>query len=83
MYKGTNLITNKCLGLKLTNSTSFGESVISAGFNQKTVKVDLHVRVNNAISPQNLHGKVLEDSRGHHTEAGGKTLPCGASWPHL
>jgi hypothetical protein len=83
MYKGTNEITNKGLGFKLINSMSFGESVISTGFNQKIVKVDLHVRVNNAIPPQNLHGKVLEDSRGHHTEAGGKTLPCGADQPHL
>jgi hypothetical protein len=33
MYKDTNEITNKGLGFKLTNSTSFGESEISAGFN--------------------------------------------------
>jgi hypothetical protein len=32
MYKGTNEITNKGLGFKLTNSTSFGEFVIFAGF---------------------------------------------------
>jgi hypothetical protein len=32
MYKGSNEITNKGLGLKLTNSTSFGESMIYAGF---------------------------------------------------
>jgi hypothetical protein len=38
MYKGSNEITNKGLGLKLTNSTSFGESMISAGFKQKTIK---------------------------------------------
>jgi hypothetical protein len=49
MYKGTNEITNKGLEFKLTNSISFGEFMISAGFNQKIVKVDLHVRVNNAI----------------------------------
>jgi hypothetical protein len=30
---------------------SFGESVISAGFNQKTVKVDLDVRINRAYPP--------------------------------
>jgi hypothetical protein len=58
MYKGTNEITNKDLGFKLTDSTSFGESVISAGFIQKTVKGDLHVRVNYAISPQNQRGKL-------------------------
>jgi hypothetical protein len=57
--------------------------MISAGFNQKTIKVDLHVRVNNVISPRNIRGKVLEDSRGHHTEAGGRTLPCEAGRPHL
>jgi hypothetical protein len=57
--------------------------VISAGFNQKTVKADLQVRINNAIPPWNLRGKVLEDSRGHHTEAGGRTLPWRASRPHL
>jgi hypothetical protein len=51
MYKGTNEITNKGLGFKLTNSMSFGESVISAGCNQKNVKVDLHVGVNYAILP--------------------------------
>jgi hypothetical protein len=83
MYKGINEITNKGLGFKLINSTSFGESVISAGFNQKTIKADLRVRINNAIPPWNLHGKVLEDSRGHHTETGSRTLPCGASQPHL
>jgi hypothetical protein len=46
IYKGTNEITNKGLGFKLTNSISFGKSVISTGFNQKTIKTDLHVRVN-------------------------------------
>jgi hypothetical protein len=51
MYKGTNKITNKGLGFKLTNSMSFGESVFSAGFNQNTVKVDLHVKVNYVITP--------------------------------
>jgi hypothetical protein len=30
MYKGTNEITNKGLGFKLTNSMSFGESMIYA-----------------------------------------------------
>jgi hypothetical protein len=33
MYKGTNEFANKVLGFKLTNSMSFGESVISKGFN--------------------------------------------------
>jgi hypothetical protein len=83
MYRGTNEITNKGLGFNLINSMSFGESMISAGFNQKTIKADLHVRVNYAISPRNQCGKVLEDSRGLHTEVGGETLPCGADRPHL
>jgi hypothetical protein len=38
MYKGTNEITNEGLGFKLTNSMSFGESVFSAGYIQKTIK---------------------------------------------
>ena len=48
MHKGINIITNKGLGFKLTNSMSFGESVFSIGFIKKTVKVDLHVRFNRA-----------------------------------
>ena len=40
------VITNKGLGFKLTNSMSFGESIFSTGFIQKTIKVDLHVRFN-------------------------------------
>jgi hypothetical protein len=83
MHKGTNEITNKSLGFKLMNSTSFGEFMISAGFIQKTVKVDLHVRVNYAIPSRNQHGKVIEDSRGLHTEVEGEALPCRASQPHL
>ena len=38
----------KVYGFKLTNYMSFGESVFSAGFIQKTIKVDLHVRFNGA-----------------------------------
>ena len=36
----------KVQGFKLINSMSFGESMISIGFIQKTIKVDLHVRFN-------------------------------------
>jgi hypothetical protein len=50
---------------------SFGESVISIGHIQKTVKEDLYVRVNYAIPPRNQRGKVLEDSRRLSTEGGG------------
>ena len=43
---------------------SFGESVFSAGFIQKNVKVDLHVRFNRAYPQRNGHQKTLEDLRG-------------------
>ena len=46
MYKGINIITNEGVGFKQTNSMSFGESIFSAGFIQKTIKADLHVRIN-------------------------------------
>jgi hypothetical protein len=82
MYKGTNEITNKGLGFKLTNSMCFGESIFSTGFNQKTIKVDLHVRVNYAIPLWNQRGKVPKDLRGLHNEAGGEALPCGDGRPH-
>jgi hypothetical protein len=48
---------------------SFDEYVFLAGFIQKTVKRDLHVRGNHGILPQELHGKTLEDSRRLSTEA--------------
>ena len=62
---------------------SFGESIFSVGFIQKAIKADLHVRINHTYLPRNGHQKVPEDSRGHHTEAGAKWLPCGAALPHL
>jgi hypothetical protein len=46
MHKGTIEITNKGLGLKLINSMSFGESVFSTGFIQKTAKRYLFVKGN-------------------------------------
>ena len=57
--------------------------MISAGFIQKTVKVDLDVRINHAYPQRNEHQKVPEDSRILHTKAEGETLTCGADWPHL
>jgi hypothetical protein len=54
MHKGIIEITNKGLGFKLINFMSFGESVISAGFIQKTTKGDLFVKGNNRIPPQKL-----------------------------
>ena len=62
---------------------SFGESVFSAGFIQKTIKVDLHVRFNRAYPQRNRHQKTLEDSGGLHTEVKGETPPGGVGRPHL
>ena len=73
----------KVWGFKLTNFTSFGGSIFSAGFIQKTIKVDLDVRLNRAYPQQKQPQKVLEESRGHHTEAEGKASLGGAGWPHL
>ena len=81
MHKGINIITNDGLGVKLTNSMSFGESVFSRGFIQKTVKVDLHVRFNHAYPQWKWPQKVPEDSRGLYTEAGAEGLPGGAGRP--
>ena len=46
MHKGINIITKEGLGVKLTNFRSFGESIFFTGFIQKTIKVDLDVRLN-------------------------------------
>ena len=62
---------------------SFGESVSSTGFNQKTTKEDLFVKGNYGIPPRDQRGEVLEDSRRLSTKAGLDPLTCGASWPHL
>ena len=62
---------------------SFGESVFSTGFIQKTVKVDLHVRINHAYPAQNRHQKVLEDTRGHRAEVNHEWLLGVAGWPNL
>jgi hypothetical protein len=58
MHKGTIEITNKGLGFKLINSTSFGESVISVGFIQKTVKQDLFIKGNFRIPLRHIVGRV-------------------------
>jgi hypothetical protein len=42
---------------------SFGESMFSAGFIQKTIKEDLIVKGNNGIPPRKQCGKTLEDFR--------------------
>ena len=56
----------------------FSEYIFSIGFIEKTVKVDLDVRVNCAYPPRNGHQKTLEDSRGLHVEAERQRLPGGA-----
>jgi hypothetical protein len=53
-----------------------------AGFNQKTTKGYLFVKRNYGISPRELRGKVLEDSRRLSNETGHDPLTCGAR-PHL
>jgi hypothetical protein len=62
---------------------SFGESMFSAGFNQKTVKEDLVVKANHTFLRQYLLGKTLENTRRLSTEEYHKGLPSGASWPYL
>jgi hypothetical protein len=75
MHKGTIEITNKGLGLKLINSTSFGESVFLVGFIQKTAKRYLFVKGNIRIPPWHQRRKDLEDSRRLSTEAWAKKPP--------
>jgi hypothetical protein len=58
---------------------SFGESIFSTGFIQKTIKEDQHVRGNHEIPPRVLCGKTLENSRRLSTEAHPKGLPCGTN----
>jgi hypothetical protein len=48
---------------------SFGESVFSVGFIQKTVKGDQFDKFNRTYPQRKQPQKVLEDSRGHRTEA--------------
>ena len=60
---------------------SFGESIFFAGFIQKTIKMDLHVRINCTYPLQNRHQNVPEDSRGLHTKAEPEWLLGGAVQP--
>jgi len=62
---------------------SFGESMFSAGFIQKTIKGDLFVKGNYGIPPHKQRGKILEDSRRVFTEVDPEGVPCGASRPYL
>ena len=71
----------KVLGFKLINSTSIGESVFLAEFNQKTAKADLIIKGKYGVLPWYLHGKTLEGSRSHVTEAEGHPLTGGTHRP--
>ena len=62
---------------------SFGESVFSVGFIQKTVKGDQFVKGNYRITPLKQRGKILEDSKRLSTEADHEGLPCGPDKTHL
>ena len=52
------------------NSTSFGEYVNVGGFNQKTIKVALFIKVNHVYPRQYRLRKTLEDTRGQTTKDG-------------
>jgi hypothetical protein len=62
---------------------SFGESVFSAGFIQKTAKGDLFVKGNHVIPQRNRHEKTLKDTRRQPTKVDPKSMTCGAGQPHL
>jgi hypothetical protein len=53
-----------------------------AGFTQKTAKENLNIKRDHEIISWLLCRNVLEDTRGHHAEAGHETLPGGAGQPH-
>ena len=61
---------------------SFDEYIFCTGFIQKTIKVDLDVRLNRDNPWDKQHQKVIEDSRGYHTEAEGERSPSGAGRSH-
>ena len=60
---------------------SFGESVFSAGFIQKTAKEDLIVEGNYRIPSRYLRWKTLERSRRQITKVGLDPLLCGVGRP--
>ena len=65
------------------SSTGFGDFMTVGGFNQKTVKEDLFVKVNHVHPRRNRPGKTLEQSRRQTTITQPEPLPCGAVQPHL
>ena len=62
---------------------SFGEFVFVGGFNQKTIKGDIFVKVNHVYSRWYLLGKSLEHFRRQPTEADLEGMTYGAGRPHL
>jgi hypothetical protein len=60
---------------------SFGESIFYAGFIQKITKEDLNIKRARGIILPRIHGKVIEDTRGLHTEGGDQTLLGGVGRP--
>jgi hypothetical protein len=78
MRNGTNERIYIDLGFKLTNSTSFGESLFFVGLFQKTTKRDLFVKGKFRIKIWHIREKTLEDMRRHWNKAEGEGLPSGA-----
>jgi len=76
------MITNIYFGFKLTISISFGESVLSVGFNQKTAKEDLFIKGNYGIPLRKQSEKTLE---GTIVEWRWLPPPAGqpAMWAHM
>jgi hypothetical protein len=60
---------------------SFGESMFSAGFIQRTIKGDLFVKGNYGIPPCKQHGKIVEDSRRLSTEVDPEGCHVGPANP--
>ena len=63
------------------SSTSFSDLITAGGFNQKTIKVDLFVKVNQVYPRQNRLGKTLEHSRRQLTKIHAQRLTFGAGRP--
>jgi hypothetical protein len=61
---------------------SFDESIFSVGFIQKITKEDLNIKRDRGIISSQIHGKVLEDTRGLHAKGGDQALLGGAGRPH-
>jgi hypothetical protein len=60
---------------------SFGEFVSFVGFIQKTINVDLDVRINRTYLLRNKYQKVPEDSKGLHKKERDETPLGGLTGP--